>query len=207
MNRYDELYGIRTLDDIHNYFPAFLYDQNQFTNVQDMFRYINRQITAHCNPYNRGLQDYNRNHVVNPLGLNTPVRNNNNAMRYTESIDITPIFTQALNTNMTTANTTTNTTPGTAFLAEYILGMLQVPTNATNTPIAPSHAQINSATTLRAAMATDEDAECSVCQTNYTEGQALRTITHCDHMFHKNCIDTWFARNSHCPNCRYDIRG
>lgn len=213
MNNYDDLYGIRLLDDVHNYFPAFLYDQGQFTNVQDVFRYFNRQISVHCNPYNRGLQAYSRNHIVSPPNA-SPSRNINRTARYAETIDITPIFTQALNANGLNPNSLNNTigapaTAGTAFLADYIMAMLQTspPANANaNAPIVPTQGQIDAATTLRAAMAVDEDAECSVCQTNYTEGQALRTITGCEHMFHKSCIDPWFARNSQCPNCRYDIR-
>ena len=209
MNRYDELYGIRTLDDIHNYFPALLYDQSQFTNVQDVFRYFNRQISVHCNPYNRGLQEYSRNHIVNPSNA-IPSRATNRTARYTETIDITPMFTQVLNgqnTNTLNPNIGAPATAGTAFLAEYILGMLQSPAGGIpSAPIIPTQGQIDAATTLRAAMAADEDAECSVCQTNYTEGQSLRTITECEHMFHQSCIDPWFARNSQCPNCRHDIR-
>jgi hypothetical protein len=35
----------------------------------------------------------------------------------------------------------------------------------------------------------------------------MRTLTHCNHYFHKNCIDVWFESHVHCPICRYDIRG
>jgi hypothetical protein len=66
--------------------------------------------------------------------------------------------------------------------------------------------EIDTACTLRAATGRDENEACAVCQENYTEGQAVRTINHCSHSFHRNCIDPWFERNVHCPVCRYDIR-
>jgi hypothetical protein len=75
-----------------------------------------------------------------------------------------------------------------------------------NVPVVPSQEQIDAATTLRAARAVDEQEACAVCQDSYTEGQAVRTINHCSHSFHRNCIDPWFERNVHCPVCRYDIR-
>ncbi len=75
-----------------------------------------------------------------------------------------------------------------------------------NVPVVPSQEQIDDATTLRAARAADERDACAVCQESYTEGQAVRTINHCSHSFHRNCIDPWFERNVHCPVCRFDIR-
>lgn len=76
----------------------------------------------------------------------------------------------------------------------------------TNVPVVPSPEQIDAATTLRAARAEDEREACAVCQENYTEGQAIRSLNHCNHGFHRNCIDPWFERNVHCPVCRHDIR-
>lgn len=72
--------------------------------------------------------------------------------------------------------------------------------------VRPDNQTIDRATTLRSAHDVDGDEVCSVCQDHYTEGQAIRSITHCNHMFHKSCIDQWFERNVHCPVCRYDIR-
>jgi hypothetical protein len=50
-----------------------------------------------------------------------------------------------------------------------------------------------------------EDNQCSICFENYTNGQYLRRINHCEHMFHKTCIDRWFTTNVCCPNCRHNI--
>ena len=48
---------------------------------------------------------------------------------------------------------------------------------------------------------------CAVCQDQLKKEQEARTINHCSHMFHRECIDRWFETNVQCPCCRYDIRG
>lgn len=72
--------------------------------------------------------------------------------------------------------------------------------------VRPDTQTIERATSLRPARAADEEEVCSVCQENYTEGQAIRSITYCNHNFHKSCIDQWFERDVHCPVCRFDVR-
>lgn len=75
-------------------------------------------------------------------------------------------------------------------------------------PIVPTQNEISRATRVYNATTADTSAEdvCAICQDNYTDGQPIRRIMHCDHKFHKSCIDTWFGRNTHCPVCRHDIR-
>jgi hypothetical protein len=47
---------------------------------------------------------------------------------------------------------------------------------------------------------------CSICQEDIRLGEEIRSICHCNHSFHINCIDTWFQRSVRCPNCRFDVR-
>ena len=47
--------------------------------------------------------------------------------------------------------------------------------------------------------------KCSICNTDYEEGQILRKLTHCEHTFHYECVDTWLSRHSTCPICRQDL--
>lgn len=47
---------------------------------------------------------------------------------------------------------------------------------------------------------------CAICQDSFAAHSNRRTLTHCGHAFHMNCIDTWFQQNVHCPVCRHDIR-
>ncbi|KAI5783890.1 hypothetical protein DFH27DRAFT_487773 [Peziza echinospora] len=45
--------------------------------------------------------------------------------------------------------------------------------------------------------------KCLVCLSEYETGEECRSLTQCNHVFHKECIDTWLTtgRNS-CPLCR-----
>ena len=188
MNPYTRMYDVPLLDDIHNYFPALLYDQRHFLTTQDFFSYINRQMDTHFNIYNRARRDFN---MANPVVNTGPLRNTQVAPTRTGAvIDILPLFTMPQQNSI---------------LSDYFLNMLRDPGSLEPVVVRPSQVQIDRSTSLR--LATEEDdRNCSVCQESYTEGQAVRTINHCGHRFHKTCIDTWFGRNVHCPDCRYDIR-
>lgn len=41
--------------------------------------------------------------------------------------------------------------------------------------------------------------DCAVC---FEEGEWLKHLPHCSHVFHVSCIDTWFQTHSSCPLCR-----
>lgn len=51
-----------------------------------------------------------------------------------------------------------------------------------------------------------EDAQCSVCLSDYRKEDILRILPHCGHYFHINCIDIWLLQNSTCPVCRVSLR-
>lgn len=187
MENYSRVYDIPFIDDLHNFFPALLYDQRQFLSLQDVFGYINRQMDRNFNIYTRAQRDYNQaNPVVNTMPpLRRPPTTSTSSV-----IDLLPLI--------MSQNQTMN-------LSDYILSMLREPSVLEPVVVRPSQTQIDLATTLRSATH-NEDRNCSVCQEVYTDGQAIRTINYCRHRFHKSCIDTWFLRNVHCPDCRYDIR-
>lgn len=63
----------------------------------------------------------------------------------------------------------------------------------------------NASTIIRATPSTQSDI-CTICQENFEVDQQLRRLTHCNHSFHLDCINTWFTGNVHCPTCRHDIR-
>ena len=195
MDHYSRVYDVPLLDDIHNFFPAFLYDQRHFLTPQDVFGYINRQMDTHFNIYSRARREFNQaNPVVNTAPpLRRPAPQPQVRTPTASVIDILPLF---------------NTTQQNNILSEYFLNTMlreNLIPNLEPVIVRPSQIQIDLSTTLR--LATDaDDQNCSICQEGYTEGQAIRTITYCSHRFHKNCIDTWFGRNVHCPDCRHDIR-
>ena len=60
---YPVIYGVSLLDDLHNFFPDLLYNNNRFTNVQDVFAYMNLILESRFNSFNYGRNVYqNRYH-------------------------------------------------------------------------------------------------------------------------------------------------
>ncbi|KAJ8750564.1 hypothetical protein K2173_015725 [Erythroxylum novogranatense] len=47
--------------------------------------------------------------------------------------------------------------------------------------------------------------EWSVCLNEYEEGESLKHLSRCSHMFHAACIDSWFKYHLYCPLCRSQI--
>ena len=204
-SEYQQLYRVGLLDDLHNYFPALLYEPERFSSIQSVLAYVRLQTQSHFNLFNRGLYSYQQTHPpippvrpyrpIVPVRTGRPLRANTPVEVVTETIDITPLL---------SPNSTVNLTG----MWDELLQSLRQTVNQHMEPVigAPTQEQITTATTLRGATTNDEQTICSICQDNYTEGQGLRKINHCHHTFHKLCIDQWFERNVHCPVCRYDIR-
>ncbi|CAL1395531.1 unnamed protein product [Linum trigynum] len=46
---------------------------------------------------------------------------------------------------------------------------------------------------------------CSVCLSEFEEGESLRLLPKCSHAFHIPCIDTWLRSHKNCPLCRAPI--
>jgi len=61
-SNYETLYGVHLLDDLHNYFPALLYDSSSFRNVQDVLTYIQRQTRNRFDLFSYGLREYVSTH-------------------------------------------------------------------------------------------------------------------------------------------------
>lgn len=44
---------------------------------------------------------------------------------------------------------------------------------------------------------------CQVCLTDYQEGEIVRKLASCGHLYHQDCIDTWLLKGkNNCPLCR-----
>lgn len=50
-----------------------------------------------------------------------------------------------------------------------------------------------------------DSCECAVCLNEFVEGEKLRAIPNCCHVFHIDCIDIWLQNNANCPLCRTSI--
>lgn len=44
--------------------------------------------------------------------------------------------------------------------------------------------------------------ECAVCLSAVEDGETVRILPNCKHVFHSECIDMWFESHSTCPICR-----
>ncbi|KAK9948224.1 hypothetical protein M0R45_003810 [Rubus argutus] len=44
--------------------------------------------------------------------------------------------------------------------------------------------------------------ECAICLGEFAEGDEIRVLPQCGHVFHVGCIDTWLGSHSSCPSCR-----
>lgn len=49
--------------------------------------------------------------------------------------------------------------------------------------------------------------ECAVCLSEFQEGERLRLLPPCLHLFHIDCIDAWLHATANCPLCRAAISG
>ncbi|CAL9002517.1 unnamed protein product [Prunus brigantina] len=50
-----------------------------------------------------------------------------------------------------------------------------------------------------------KDGICAVCLCEFKDGEAIRVLPECMHLFHAECIDMWLSSHSNCPLCRSDI--
>jgi hypothetical protein len=205
---YEDLYNVRLLDDLHNFFPAILYEPTRFQTVPQLLQYISTRTREHFNLFNRGQSQYRAaRNVLTPLvsefrvpaaptTTRTPANTavNLGVDLVTETIDLTPFLSSSF--------------ADTASAIRSLLSLGRAPAGAMDpVPVAPTQQQIIAATTIQDA---DEEAHhdliCSVCQEGYTVGQLICKLNHCNHRFHKSCIDPWFRSHVHCPVCRHDIR-
>ncbi|XP_074571634.1 RING-H2 finger protein ATL52-like [Curcuma longa] len=46
---------------------------------------------------------------------------------------------------------------------------------------------------------------CSVCLSEFRDGELVRLLPKCEHAFHLGCIDTWLRSHVNCPLCRAPI--
>ncbi|KAJ3695239.1 hypothetical protein LUZ60_000616 [Juncus effusus] len=47
--------------------------------------------------------------------------------------------------------------------------------------------------------------DCAVCLSFLEEGDVVRMLPACHHVFHVGCIDKWLVANASCPVCRADV--
>jgi len=51
-----------------------------------------------------------------------------------------------------------------------------------------------------------ETGYCTICQDDLAEGERVRAIRACQHLFHSACLDPWLVSKGDCPLCRVRVR-
>ncbi|XP_076917350.1 E3 ubiquitin-protein ligase ATL31-like [Bidens hawaiensis] len=50
-----------------------------------------------------------------------------------------------------------------------------------------------------------DQSECTVCLADMEDGDTVRLLPNCKHLFHVKCIDEWFVGHTSCPVCRVPV--
>jgi hypothetical protein len=214
-SRYQRIYDVGLLDDLHNFFPSLLYRPELFNNVQDVLGYIQRRTAARFNLFNHGMSEF----------MEAEARSN----PYRNTVHRTPIRPVAARMpeppEPTVEVELTPNTPLTAALDAAILPLLRnlyMPEiqqhrrvfrgqgrQFQDVIVHATQAQIDVASHVSTADATYAATEtiCSICQDPIQETEEVRHLNVCRHDFHRACIDNWLLQSSViCPTCRHDIR-
>ena len=220
---YQVVYGVGLLDDVHNYFPALLYDQGRFQNITNIFSYVRSQLNTRFNLYAHGARLAQASN-----GTDAPAR----APTYTTTTTpppMPPLFRShragaSDNEVMASASFLLNMLnlglEGEAGFTPLRAGSLG--TGATGgtgggvwaafrTPVivAPSTAVLASNTSILNASDVSNNlvgVVCTICQDTVVPTDLCRRLNACQHVYHKACIDEWFTRSVFCPSCRHDVR-
>ena len=190
------------LDDLHNYFPAFLYDTGRFQTLPQAFSYMRSQMNSRFN-----LQAYG----ARQAGFVQATPSASASAAAAHAAPSLPVHEPVLTFTPPRMDQTTR------YLAEILTGMREMPvidgsfiqiaqSFADPVPIRPSAQVLARNTTLLSGSDLDENSRCAICQDAIVATDACRKLNGCSHAYHRVCIDQWFQTNAVCPSCRHDVR-
>jgi hypothetical protein len=216
-NSYETIYGVGLLDDIHNYFPALLYEQGRFQTLPTVFNYVRNQMNTRFNLYSYGSSRYSqglaRDIPVVPVPF-IPSSSVGTTTTLPGGPDLGQLYRGYPQSQITSLNAAN------LLLSFLDLGLEGEVSPAARRPfttnellasltpviVRPSEEVIHINTQIINGSTVTQGMICTVCQDIIVHEDTCRRISACGHTYHQNCIDQWFARNVHCPTCRYDIR-
>jgi len=213
---YTVVYGVGLLDDIHNYFPALLYDSGRFQNTTQIFHYVRHQLNERFNLFSYGASLYTASAPAS-----------NNSVPTTPTTPATPAPARLLRSD-TARGADSLTSATTLQTMTALLGLLRLPEDidmdfriprmtpmrrtaqawSFSDPIVvrPSAQVIATATERVDGSSLAENTGCAICQDTISNTESARRLRACGHVYHTGCIDEWFHRSVFCPACRHDIR-
>ena len=189
---YEVIYGVSLLDDVHNYFPALLYDHGRFNSLPTVFSYVRNQMNTRFNLYSYGASRVRQPPVPTPQVPRT---------RMAEPPDLSSI-----RTLLSLFREEPVLVPSVSFNAGSLGAFEGMQLFNTPVIVSPSQTVINENTEIMNGISLPENSRCSICQDSIIPADVCRKLIPCGHTYHKNCIDQWFNRSVVCPTCRHDIR-
>lgn len=222
--RLEHPYGVGLMDDLHNFFPEVMYDNGLFSSP--LVGFLQRRVETLFE------EDYTRNRTQYRMFQQTRRRRESGILMPSSHLVGTAIPATGANTGATIGMTVRQPVPThqinpwpqtldevpadiqSLFATLGIQGFNTLFTQLSGTLVSteeqseiPTADQIVAASLLTS-LEPPADVECSVCQEHVAPNNQIewRILRHCNHQFHRSCIDTWFQRNAHCPVCRHDIR-
>jgi hypothetical protein len=213
-DRYERVYDVGLLDDLHNYFPGLLYEPDRFRTVSDVLGYLRQNASRRFNLFDYGARQYQEQNTrvpQNTFSRQTPVVNRwtpppvqpqvptQYEFDLTSEVDLA-ILAPLLRSLDRVSGLTTPTQIQRAHGANRFAGIFQ------DIVVHASQELIDSGSTLRTLLM-DLEESCSICQDRMRQGENIRRLNACQHEFHGACVDNWFLQRSVlCPVCRHDIR-
>jgi hypothetical protein len=85
-SQYETLYGVGLLDDLHNYFPAILYEPQSFHSVGTLLRYVQQQTRNRFDLFSLGQREYRSSH--SPVPPPPPVPSSVSSVRLQATSDL-----------------------------------------------------------------------------------------------------------------------
>ena len=221
---YQVVYGVGLLDDVHNYFPALLYDQGRFQNITNVFSYVRSQLNNRFNLYAYGArlaqaqaqaQGQAQPTTTAPPPMPPVVRSFRGAASDNEVMASASLLLNMLNLGLEgesgftplragTFGPAGGGTGATAGTGAGIWAAFRAPVI-----VAPSTAVLASNTSILNASDVANNlvgVVCTICQDSVVPTDLCRRLNACQHVYHKSCIDEWFTRSVFCPSCRHDVR-
>ncbi len=92
---------------------------------------------------------------------------------------------------------------------DLLLRALNMPTDFENVVVSPSQGQIDEASEIivyTSDMSYNYSSRCPITLEDFQEGEQIRRIHQCNHIFNSIAFNNWFENNVRCPVCRFDIR-
>ena len=208
-------YNVQLLNDLHCHFPELLYNHTRFESVRDMLGYINSIVRL--NPQHGAYHYYNqqyhaRYHPQAAHQIYDEIYMGDEAPRLAggrapEPLGQVQAQTQPLGQrDIRIRSFVFGNIDMSQLFNQLLYGDAPINVdNLQNVTVIPTEEQLQNNTTL-VQLSEDTADNCAICQDPLLANQSARTLKRCQHIFHMDCIDTWFQRNCQCPCCRIDVR-